>query len=172
MKILIGQTELEVLDCYTFRFKNGRLVLNLKLLQEVVEISVLRTLIDKNKEDIICTHNDGTKKLFSGFSYSASYTITNEENEDGTTTPVYKVEVECTSEQEFQNGLLKQKIAELNQSIAQQNEVINTQSQVINNQAMSITLMEDVMLEQLMAEDIVGMDDTEESIVAEESEVA
>lgn len=186
MKILIGQTELEVLNCYAFRHGNGKLVLNLELLQEVMDATSLYNLIKNNTEDIVCTYDDGTQKIFSGFRYSTNLTMTSKTDDTGVIMQIYKAEVECVSEQEFQNGILKQQIAELNQSIAQQTEVINTQAetihaqtQAINNQAMSITLMEDVMLEQLMAEDIMTDDDTaeetivtKETLVMEESEVA
>ena len=151
MKILVGNKELEVLNCYAYRHTNGKLELNIKVLQSLITHDDFKKLLKENTDDVVCVNDDGRTQTFSGFHYSLKLTDTSENNGDGTFRDIYEATMECVSEAEFQNGILKQQIAELNKSVQNQNEVINAQNEVINNQASNIALMEEVMLEQLMA---------------------
>lgn len=178
MKILIGTKELAVTNCYTYRYGNGKVTLRIEMLQEEISHDELKALL-KNAEEIVCVKDDNTQQSFSGFRNTIVSITDKTELVNEIETEIFFVELEFQSEAAFQNVLLKQEIAKLNNAITEQNAVINSQIKTINSQAESIALMEEVMLEQLMAEDIVAVADmmeettvVEEASTIEESEVA
>ena len=118
MKILIGTTELEVINCYAYRYQNGKLVLKIELDQTVIAHDELKTLLKENTGDFVkiteksvVTEVEGSdpittvtemKETYSGFSYTLS--ITDKEEK-------YFVELECISETERKLGDVQNELA-------------------------------------------------------------
>lgn len=172
MKLFVGTRELIVTNCYPYRYNNGKLVLKMDVAQENIRQDELKALLKDNTDDIICIKENGKQEIYSGFYRTLSITDTEKEILDSNgevigTHEIYFVEIECISEATFQNGRLRQKIADQNAIIANLEQRVTVQNEVINSQSESITLMEDVMLEQLMTvEDVVeGITTIEESEV-------
>ena len=109
MKILIGQTELEVNNCYSYRYQNGKVVLKIEVDQETIGHDELKALLKNNTEDIVRLADDGTvAETYSGFYFTVS--ILDKDN-------IYECEVECVS-------VAERKIADQNRIIAEQNATI------------------------------------------------
>lgn len=139
MKVLINLSELTVLNCYAYRYSNGKLVLRIEIPQSDISHDDLKTLLKENAGDIIAIKDDGTTETFTGFHYQVR--ISDSETPEGV--EIHSCEIECVSENEFQIGILQR-------TVAQQNAVIESQNQTINAQASEIALLNDTLLEVLM----------------------
>lgn len=124
MKIIINSTELAVLNCYAYRYQNGKLVLKIEISQTEIGHDNLKVLLKENTEGITVVRDDGTAETFSGFHYQVR--ITDMALEDGT--EIYACEIENVSENEYQIGILQQTLAVQNTVIAdlqEENRLLN-----------------------------------------------
>ena len=119
MKILIGSTELEVTSCSPLRHNNGKIELVVEIPAAGNNEADLRALFKNNTEDILKYADDGTAvvETLSGFRYSVNTAYN--ENKDA-----FLIYAEGVSEAEFQNGRLRQQIADQNKTIAGLNQYI------------------------------------------------
>lgn len=139
MKILVGATELEVNSCSPFRQNNGKIELKVNLPATGINEADLRALFKNNTEDILRYADDGITvvETLSGFRFTVNSAY--DEKTDSIT-----IFAEGVSEAEFQNGRLRQQIAELKATNAAQNETIEAQTE-------EIIILNDTLLELLMA---------------------
>lgn len=133
MKVLINSSELEVLNCYAYRYSSGKLVLRIEIPQADISHDNLKTLLKENTGDIVAVKDDGSTETFTGFHYQVR--IADSETPEGV--EIHSCEIECMSESEFQLGILQR--------------TVETQKALIDEQANTITLLNDVMLESLMS---------------------
>lgn len=140
MKILVGETEIPVVNCYAYRYPTGRLVLNIDVIYDVISHDALRAIFVDNSSDIVLTKDDGKTETFTGF-YHQVKVSDNVRETDGT--EIHSCEIECVSESEFQLGILQRKVQEQDATIAANNATIEKQNQEI--QALNDTLLETIM---------------------------
>ena len=158
MKIKVGTTELNVINCYPYRFPNGKLVLKIEVSQSEIGHDDLRAFLKANKEDIILIKEDDTTETFAGFYYQVR--IADSELPDGT--EIHDCEIECVSENEYQIGILQRTVAEQAKVIEAQNQVIANQNMVNN------ALQEEILTTQMAMCDLYeSMTATEETLESE-----
>ena len=172
MKVLVNNAELDVLNCYPYRFNNGKLVLRMEILQANIEHDALKALLKANTGDVVQINDDGTQTSYSGFQHAVSITD-KEEVIDNVAQEIYFIEIECKSESDYLIGVLWSEIekqkneieTQKNEILAQSNLIVQ-QINTINAQADEILLLNDTLLEILMADET-----SEYANVVEESEV-
>ena len=139
MKILVGSTELKVTSCSPFRHDNGKIELKVTVPATDNNEADLRALFKNNTEDILKYADDGITvvETLSGFRFTVNTAYSEK-------TDSFTIYAEGISEAEFQNGRLRQQIAELKATNTMQNETIKAQTE-------KIVILNDTLLELLMA---------------------
>ena len=139
MKILVGGTELNVTSCEPFRHDNGKIEIKAVIPADGNNEADLRALFKNNTEDILKYADDGVTVIetLSGFRFTVDTAYKEKTNS-------FVICAEGVSEAEFQNGILRQRIAEQNTVIASHNETIKAQKE-------EIIILNDTLLELLMA---------------------
>jgi len=135
MNLTIGSTSIEITDCVRMRDTRKGFYLDITIPKENIGMETLYDLLDGCTENIIVTDDEGNVTEYVGFKTLGPFTIEN---------GVYKVAQICTSEYEAQLSLAQAKIAEQDAKIA-------TQDETIEAQAAEIAMLNDALLEALMA---------------------
>lgn len=128
--IKIGDTILEVLNCYAYQYPSGKRELRITVPQTEIGYSDLRELLKSCDGEIAMTDGNGTVQTFVG--YKTTYTITDKAEEDGT--EVFYVVLDCVGEAERRalEAIAKAKAAEaqaeaLRRTVERQEEQIAEQ---------------------------------------------
>ena len=139
MELIISGTTLEVENYYVERYRDGKLVLTVKIKQDTIEYGTMKDLFVNNTGDITGINSEGKKETLTGFVFKAPRIV--DDSEEGT----YTVEVTCLGEAEFQIGVMQTQITEQNRLIEEQKALIEKQ----NNEYRELS---GVILEMLMGE--------------------
>ena len=155
MRILIGNTELTVINCYPYEYQNGKRELKIWIPQSEIEYSALKTVLnEENTGEIVLTKDDGTTQTFVG--YNTTYEIT-DKTEQGMA--VFYVVIQCVAEAERRALEAQEKAKELER-------LVNNQATLINDQAAAIeNLSQQLLVVQLAAAELY-----EKSLEAETTE--
>ena len=133
--LTIGSTTIEITSCTKRRDVKRGFYLDLYIPQANIGMDELFNLLNNNEEHIVITEADGTESVYVGFKQLGALSC-----EAG----VYNVAQVCTSEYEAQLSLTQNKVAE-------QNKVIEDQTEAIKAQTAELELLNDTLLELLMA---------------------
>lgn len=95
MEIKIGETILNVSDCYAYQHPSGKRELRITVPQSEIMYSDLKELLKSCDGEIAMTNDSGSVQIFSG--YKTTYTIT-DKHENGT--EVFYIVLECVGEAE------------------------------------------------------------------------
>lgn len=133
--LTIGNTTIEITSCTKRRDVKRGFYLDLYIPQANIGMDELFNLLNNNEEHIVITEADGTESVYVGFKQLGALSC-----EAG----VYNVAQVCTSEYEAQLSLTQNKVAE-------QNKVIEDQTEAIKAQTAELELLNDTLLELLMA---------------------
>ena len=163
MNLTIGSTTIEITSCTKRRDVKRGFYLDLYVPQASIGMDELFNLLDGNTEPIVITEADGTESVYVGFKQLGAMSL-----EAG----VYNVAQVCTSEYEAQLSLAQNKLADQNKVIESMQNVIDTQTQALENhtkiivdqtdaisaqteiiqaQTAELELLNDTLLELLMA---------------------
>ncbi len=163
MNLTIGTKTIEITSCTRKRDTQKGFFLEMVIPKENIGMDELYALLDDNAESIVVTEADGTVNTYNGFKEIGSFSC-----EKG----VYRVAQVCTSEIEAQLSLAQNKVAEQGrvieamqalidsqnqaleahaQVISAQAEQIEAQTETIEAQAEEVAVLNDTLLEMLMA---------------------
>ena len=123
MKLIIGNTNIEIISCTRMRDLQRGFYLNIEIAKENVTFDELANLFDNCTENIIVIDDEGNESVYNGFSLMNSVML-----KDG----IYHVEQCCVSEIEAQLSLAQNKIAEQNAIIEAQAAEIEAQAEVLD----------------------------------------
>ena len=135
MNLTIGTTTIKITSCTRKRDTQRGFYLDLTIPKDNIGMDDLYALLNGNTEPIVVIEADGTENTYIGFKETGSFAL-----EGG----FYKVAQVCTSEYEAQLSLAQSKMAEQDAIIAAQNETIEAQTE-------EIIMLNDTLLELLMA---------------------
>jgi len=156
MKITIGSTTFDVTRCTRRRDNTKGFYLDIAVPVENISKDSLYDLLDGNTEDIIVTEDDGSESTYKGFNKLMDFSVSKGS--------IYVAQY-CTCEMEAQLSIAQNKIAEQNKTIATmqteaqamtaeilaQGKNIATQTETIEAQKEEIAMLNDTLLEVLMA---------------------
>lgn len=153
MKILIGNTELTVKDCFPYEYQNAKRELRITIPQSEIDYSTLKTVLnEENTGEIVLTKDDGTTQTFVG--YNVTYTIT-DKTEDGVA--VFYVVIQCVAEAERRALEAKAQAVALEKVVEDQAAVIKDMAAMIenlNNQLLMVQLAAAELYEQSLPAEI------------------
>ena len=138
MNILIGGTNLEIMECTPYQHPNGKRELRIKLPQENIGYYELIDVLDGDTSKIIVTKNDEATSTYSG--YETTYEVTSKEENE---VKIWYVVMFCVAEAERRASEAKEQTIALENIVARQNEIIEAQNE-------EILLLNDTLLEMLM----------------------
>lgn len=151
MNLTIGSTTIEITSCVRKRDTQKGFFLDLTIPRENIGMDELYALLNGNTEDIIVDEN-----VYKGFKEVGSFAL-----ENGT----YRVAQVCTSELEAQLSLAQNTIKEQNVTISTMQNTLNAQetalkghTKIISEQTKAITLQTETIKAQ--TEEIAILNDT------------
>lgn len=156
MKILIGNIEIAISQCYPFEYANGKRELRITIPQSSIDYSTLKEALKNNTDDIILTKGDGTTQTFVG--YAKTFEITDKTEHDAITdtdVDVFYVVIQCVAEAERRALEAQQKATVLEDIVAEQSAVINAQAEQVmmleEVSAVQIETIESILLDVIPA---------------------
>ena len=129
MRVLIGGTELTVMNCYPHEYQSGKRELRIWIPQSEIEYSALKAVLnEENTGEIVLTKDDGTTQTLVG--YNTTYEIT-DKTESGVA--VFYVVIQCVAEAERRALEAKAEAAALEKTVADQAALIDDMAAMLEN---------------------------------------